>query len=302
MHHIREQKIIFNKEHKLEIKILKKPDKEVIKQIREVEIICKNHDKTNGNIYLDGSLNFYPELKTLFLLYDDDRLVSLISIFIPTANEAEISAYTLPEYRRKGYFKRLLFKVIEELKKHKGIDLVFVCEPQSGDGKKALEKLGAKLRFTEHFLRYTNSSDNLKGKLHPKIKLHEAGPEDVDKIVSLCKQIFNDNPLDSKSMITKSLKADNIIQYTAILDGDIIGMAAASFNNGEASIFGLGISPQHQGKGFGKELISLILEDLDKRGIRDITIEVDSSNKNAFHLYTKIGFKVEASYGYYGDV
>ena len=70
------------------------------------------------------------------------------------------------------------------------------------------------------------------------------------------------------------LKAENIIQYSAVLDNKLIGMAAVSFESGEASIFGFGISPQYQGKGFGKELISLILEDLDKRGINDITIEV----------------------------
>lgn len=291
--------MIFYEEQRLTIKFLSKPDEEIIKQIREVEIICKTHDKTNGSICLDASLNFYPELNNLFLLYEHNKLISLISIFMPTAHEAEISAYTLPAYRRNGHFKKLLNAVIEELKKYKQVDLMFVCEPQSKDGKKVIKKLCAELCFTEYFLRYKNSSGTFKKKQRSKIKLHEADLKDLEAIVSLCQQIFNNDYKDSKSMIIKSLKADNITQYTAILGDKLIGMAAVSSESGEASIFGLGISPQYRGKGFGKELLNLIIEELEKRDMRDITIEVDSINKNALHLYIKSGFEVETSYAYY---
>lgn len=284
------------------IKILSKANEEIIKQIREVEIICKDYDKTTGSICIDASLNFYPEIKTLFLLYEDNKLISLISIFIPTASEAEISAYTLPEYRQKGYFRELLDEVIEELKKYKKPELVFVCEPGSIDGKKVVKKLGAKLCFTEHFLRFKSSAGNLKLKRCTQIKLQEADLKDIEPIVTLSRQIFNNNYKDSKSMIEKSIKADNIIQYTALLDEHLIGMAAVSSETGQASIFGLGISPKYQGKGFGKELMSLILEDLEKRGVKNITIEADSINKNALELYIKSGFEIETSYGYYKKI
>ena len=99
------------------IKILNKTSKEITEQIKEVEIICKTYDKINGNMYLDTSLNFSPEMKSLFLFYKDNKLISVLSIFMPTAAEAEISAYTLPEYRLKGYFKKLLIEATEELKK-----------------------------------------------------------------------------------------------------------------------------------------------------------------------------------------
>lgn len=83
------------------IKALNKINKKVIKEIREVEMVCQRHDKLNGSIFLDASLNFYPDIKNLFLFYEDNKLVSLMTMFIPTAWEAEISAYTLPEYRQK---------------------------------------------------------------------------------------------------------------------------------------------------------------------------------------------------------
>lgn len=76
-------------------------------------------------------------------------------------------------------------------------------------------------------------------------------------------------------------------------------MGSVSIENDEASIFGLGIAPQYQGKGFGRELLNLIAADLKNKGIENITIEVDSTNKNAFNLYKKFGFEVETSFDYY---
>jgi ribosomal protein S18 acetylase RimI-like enzyme len=283
----------------LTIKVLSKTSKEVTKQIREVEIICKIYDKTSGNIFLDKSLNSDPEMKSLFLFYEDNKLMSLLSIFMPTEKEAEISAYTLPDHRRKGYFKKLLNEAIEELKKYEQVELLFVCEPQSKDGKEVIKKLDAELYFTEYFLKFRGSSSDLEKQQFSRIKLHEADLKDLDAIVALSRQVFNYDYEDAKSIITKSLKANNRKQYIAILNDKVIGIGAASFDNYEASIFGLGISPKHQGKGFGKELLNLILKDLKKKNMQSVSIEVDSTNKNAFYLYLKCGFEIETSYDYY---
>jgi len=281
------------------IKALSKTGKKVTKQIKEVEIICKIHDKTSGNIYLDKSLNFHKTMKSLFLFYADNKLISILSIFMPTEKEAEISAYTLPDYRQKGYFKKLLNDAIEELKKYKCVRLLLVCEPQSKDGKSVIKKLRARLDFTEYCLRFKGYTGSLDKKHFSQIRLHEADLSDLEAIAGLSRQIFNCNYKDSKSVISKSLKDGSRTQYIAILDGNFIGIVAVSFDNDEASIFGLGISPQHQGKGYGKELLNLILEDLKKKDIKNVFIEVDSTNKNAFNLYLKCGFEVETSYDYH---
>jgi ribosomal protein S18 acetylase RimI-like enzyme len=292
-------KVILAGGGKLNIKVLSETNDKISKQIREVEIICKTYDKTKGNIFLDKSLNFDQGMKSLFLFYDDNKLISLISIFMPTAKEAEISAYTLPGYRRKGYFKKLLTKAIEELKKYKQLDLLFVCETQSKDGKKAINKLGGELSFTEYFMRFKGSLSDLEKQQFSQINLQEAGLKDLEDIVVLSRQVFNCDYEDAESLRTKSLKADNRTQYIAILNDELIGMGAVSFESDEASIFGLGISPQYQGRGLGKELLNLILNDLKKKNIQNVSIEVNSRNKNAFNLYLKCGFEIETSYDYY---
>lgn len=281
------------------IKKLSELSEEIITEIREVELICKNHDMLNGNIFLDTSINFNSEIKTLFLLYEDSRLVSFISMFIPTSEEAEISAYTLPEYRRRGYFKSLLGEAIEEIKKYNISEIIFVCETQSIDGKEAIATQNAEIVFTEYFLRYKDYSNDIRILNESQVKLYRAEQKNLEELISLSQEIFNDEYDDAKSMIDRTFEANNRVQYIALVDEKLVGMGSVSFENEEASIFGLGISPQFQGKGFGRELLMLILKDLKKEGIENITIEVDSSNKNAFKLYRGCGFEVETSFDYY---
>lgn len=226
-------------------------------------------------------------------------LVSVISMFMPTSDEAEISAYTLPEYRRKGYFKMLLDEAIKEMTKYNIPDLVFVCESQSNDGKGAIEKLKSEFDFTEYLLRYRDYLNDMEVRRIPEVKLYESKKEDFEAIINLSQEIFNESYDDAKSMINKSFESENRIQYIAMLDEKLIGMGSDSFENDETSIFGLGVSPQYQGKGFGGAILKLILADLKNRGRENITIDFDSTNKNAFNLYRKCGFEVETSFDYY---
>jgi ribosomal protein S18 acetylase RimI-like enzyme len=281
------------------IKKLSKLDEEILKEIREVESICKEHDKLNGGIFLDTSLNFNSEIKSILLLYENNKLVSLISMFIPTSEEAEITAFTLPEYRQKGYFRRLLDEAEREITKYNIPDLIFVCEPQSNDGIGAIRKLKAEFDFTEYFLRYKGSLNDMEVRQRPEVKLHKPEKKDLEALISLSQEIFNDNYDDAKSIVSKSFEAENRTQYVAVLDEKFIGMGSVGIENDEASIFGLGVAPQYQGKGFGREILSLIVAAIKSRGIENITIEVDSTNKNAFNLYKKFGFEVETSFDYY---
>lgn len=286
-------------EFTLEIRKLTKFNEKVIKEIREVEVICKNHDGVNGNLFLDTSMNFHQDIKSIFLLYKDNRLVSLLTMFIPMNEEAEISAYTLPEYRRKGYFKRLLEEAIEEVKKYRIPHLMFICEPESNDGLETIKQLNGELDFIEYSLRYNKPSSEMKIKNAPNISLQRAEQNDLDGIIRLSQEIFNDDYEVAKSIITKTLEVNNRIQYVAKLEGKRIGIGSVSFENKEASIFGVGLSPKYQGKGFGRELIMLIVNELKSKGIENIMIEVDSLNERAFKLYKSCGFQVEASFHYF---
>lgn len=283
------------------IKEFSKASEEAIKEIKQLESICKKHDKLAGDIFLDSSLNFKPDIKSLFLLYEDNKLISLLLMFIPTQSEAEISGFTLPEYRQKGYFKALLTKASNELKKYEVQDILFVCEPQSLDGKAVIKKLEANYEFTEYSLKYNQLNIAYQNQYLNKIVLYKPRLQDSKILINLRQQIFDDSYENAESRVIKSFESQCRRQHLAVLDREFIGIGGISFEQDGAYIFGFGIIPKYQGKGFGKAMLKLMLKDLIEQNIEKIMIEVNSENEKAFNLYKRCGFEVETAFEYFRE-
>ena len=275
------------------------PDQATIHGIRRVEQACKKHDGLRGSVSLDYSLNIYPDMMSLFLLYEQEELVSFLSLFVPGGDEAEISACTLPGHRRKGYFGLLLDEAGREAAEYGIRDLLFVCEAQSREGKSALEALRAEYRFTEYALKYRGPVKGLESPRTPRIRLREADREDLEAVIAMSQAIFHDSPDDARSWALRAFESKDRVQYIALLENQPVGMASVFTEENEGWIFGLGILPGHQGKGLGGEMLDQLIARTKGKGIENIAIEVDSTNESAFHLYTKHGFETETAFEYH---
>ena len=281
------------------IKEFTKLSEQEIQEIRKLESICKKHDKLTSDMFLDGSLNFNHDIKSSFLLYEDDILISILIMFIPTQNEAEISGFTLPNYRRKGYFRKLLDKASNELKIYGVPDILFVCEQKSLQGKEAIKKLEGNYDFTEYSLKYNKINYPVPNCDLSKIQLYKPSVQDSEILIALSRQIFNDSYKDAQSMVMKEFESEFRQQYLATLAGEFIGMGGISFEKDGAYIFGFGIAPKYQGKGFGKAMLKLMLDDLIKKNVDIIMIDVNSTNERAFNLYKKYGFRIQTAIEYF---
>lgn len=292
---------------KSEVDILKGVSMELIKttfltqeqkkDIRDLEKICQENDHLKGNIFLSNEINFNKEINCFLMLYDEQTLISFLAMFIPTAQEAEISAYTLPSRRRQGYFGTLLREAIKELSSYSIHSILFVQEPASMDGKHVLDRLGAKYEYSEYLLVYNAQRRpiNTSGK----IKLLQYSNGSIEDIVALNVDIFEEDREDSFSMVKKSLESKDINTYIAYLNDEIIGTCNVNFESPDVSIFGLGISSRYQGHGYGREMLNLLLERLLEMELSSITLEVNSENNRAYQLYRNNGFDIKTQFDYY---
>jgi ribosomal protein S18 acetylase RimI-like enzyme len=114
----------------------------------------------------------------------------------------------------------------------------------------------------------------------------------------MSQSIFNDEYDDAKSMIESSFASEARVQYIGIFDNNPVGSATIFSDREQATIYALGILPEYQGKGLGKEFLSLLLRELLKNK-DNINLEVNSVNARAFNLYKSMNFKVEIAYDYY---
>ncbi|GKU24841.1 GNAT family N-acetyltransferase [Clostridium folliculivorans] len=279
------------------IKEFSELNKELINSIRILEDVCKEHDGLNGDMFLDNSLNFNKNIKNLFMAYEDDVLISVLYMFIPTKAEAEISAYTHPSYRKRGYFKALVCRASEEAKKHDIKDLLFVCESQSKDGKETIKNLKAAYDFTEYLLKFNKDSKGLVSSNLAKVR--KASDRDAKKVIDICMDAFDDSFEVSQSFTMKTLESKDREIYVSELNNEIIGACSVSYNRNDIFLFGFAIAKANQGKGMGKETLIKLIEVLCSDENKNIFIEVDSGNDIAFNLYKKCGFEIKTAFEYH---
>lgn len=268
-------------------------------QIRSAEKVCNAYDGLAGKLYLDSSMNASPDVNSVFAYYSDDRLVSVLTVFMPGSDEAEITGFTLPKERRKGYFGALLITAIREMQNNRPQDLLFVCETHSSAGKKMLKAMCAQQENTEYLLKYPNITHHQMPETPLQLELRRATANDVAEIAALSMSLFRSNQEEAKQFINRILESENRIQYFALLSGRIVGMASILYEGDEATVFGVGISPECQGEGHGTTLLHLLVDEMIKCGVMDASIEVDSTNEKALKLYQAIGFRHEAEFDYY---
>lgn len=273
-----------------------KLNSEQVRDIEDLEKVCQKHDGLKDMVSLSNELNFDQDINCYFLLYDEEKLISFLSMFIPTQKEAEISAYTLPNKRNNGHFKGLFEKAVNQLNRYNVKETLFVHEPASKEGKYVLDKLNAKYEFSEYLLGY--SLDNVL-KHNDKLKIETAMHGNISEMIKLNMDVFCENFASTQSMVIKSIESEKILSYIAKFNNEIIGVCNCNVESEDVSIFGVGISPKYQGRGFGKEMLNRVIEKLLNMDIKNITLEVSSINNRAYNLYKSNGFKVKTQYDYY---
>ena len=281
------------------IQVLTQPDLDTIQQVRALEAICRAQDHLAGSLYLNPSLNVSTEMPCLITLREDGVLIGAMTFFAPTLEEAELVGLTHPDYRRKGVFRALVGEAARQSAAFSISSVLFICEPQSVSGIAAVAALGARQEHTEYSLFYRRSDADHRPSIPQGLALFRATESDLDAMSKISAESFAEAPEQAYQFMMKAMAADDRVQYVARLNGEPVGIGCIGYDDGEATIYGLGVLPSLQGKGIGRGIISLMLEKLLESNVGRILIEVDNTNANAMHLYLSCGFVHESVYVYY---
>lgn len=275
------------------------PDLQTVSSVRALETACKAHDQLSGSLFLDPSLNFSPSLPCLLTMTDDGELIGAMTFFAPADDEVEIVGLTHPNHRRKGVF-RALTHAAAQIAKGNGIrDVLFVCEPKSESGLSALHAYGVQPDHVEYSLRYDGADTSKRLDIPAGLELRRAAISDLPDMARISAESFSEEAERAQHFLELAVNSKTRAQYVVLLNGEPVAICAAGYEDGEATIYGLGVLPRLQGKGIGRGAIALLLHEIFAHGEQDILIEVDRLNEGALHLYRSCGFAVEATYGYY---
>ncbi|NLI53603.1 MAG: GNAT family N-acetyltransferase [Clostridiales bacterium] len=281
------------------IQLFLQPDLPVVREARELESVCKAHDGLFGSLYLDPALNFSPDIPALLTLHEDDRLLGLITFFAPTQAEAELTGLTHPDVRRTGVFRALAAEAATQAAAFGIPELLFVCEPQVLSGVAALAAIGATLEYSEYSLRYDRSLPPERLAVPAGLSLRRAEEADLDVMAQISAACFQEPAERARQFLARALGLETRAQYLALLDGAPVAIGGVGIEADEATIYGIGVSPDMQGRGIGRGVVALLLRRLLSSSDNDVLIEVDSANAGALHLYLACGLTKESTSGYY---
>lgn len=276
----------------MEIKALKNLTLDELTEARQLADICQKHDKTNNEVFLDNAKNSIHKINYIFLMYNEGRLVSFLSMYLPTEFEAEITAFTLPEERQKGHFKLLLAKAIKELKKYHVPDLLFACDSRFEPAKAIAEKVGLTYEFSEYKMAFKQEQFETLKSFEKRLEIRIPTRDEMKNVIKLNEVIFGEDFDDVDLVTTEVFKSNRQNYYVAKLKNKTVGVVAVDFQEEGATLFNLGVKAHYSGQGFGKELLLLVMEDLIQRKAKTILVELDSENEIAMSLFEKLGFKI----------
>lgn len=128
-------------------------------------------------------------------------------------------------------------------------------------------------------------------------RLSEAASSDIARI-----ELASNRPPWSERLFLNEFSNPCSLTFGARSDGELVAFVVAHAVIDEAHIVNFAVDQKARRRGVGRELLSYLLSDLYKRGVRWVTLEVRRSNRAALGLYEGMGFQeVGVRVGYYPD-
>ena len=124
---------------------------------------------------------------------------------------------------------------------------------------------------------------------HTSISFNKLSSVEIPSLLSI-EEHNSDYPW-SQDQFTTSIENRKNLCYCLSLNGKTIGYLIAMLAPDTADILNIGIDPDFKRQGYGTGLLNHLIEDLRKRNISEILLEVRAGNQSAIQFYKSQGFE-----------
>jgi len=125
------------------------------------------------------------------------------------------------------------------------------------------------------------------------MKICKINNDNVFKVLQLDNAIFDYDKYNLETL-KDFLTNDNYINLCAIIDDEIVGYIIVFSIFDEGCLIKIATNPKFQNNGIATKLFNTAKEELLKKGVTNIYLEVSSENTVAINFYNKKGFITES--------
>ena len=218
------------------------------------------------------------------LWHENGRLVGYAGAYRFGGATTEVAGMVAPGWRRKGVGTQLL----SALQPAPGS--LLVVPATTAAGRAFAQAQGASLSHSEHHLVLGQTPSTAED---PATVLRPATPADVPGMEAVLKAAFG--------WLHGEIALDRAGDRTYAIDHDsrLVGHVRLSVGDGEGGVYGFAVDPAMQGRGIGRDVLARCCRLLRADGRDHVTLEVETQNAGALHLYTSTGFVPTAGEDYW---
>lgn len=244
-----------------------------------------------------------------FMYFDGQELIGYIGIceFGDASTPLEVNGMVHPEYRRQGVFETLSRLVLDEWKRRAPKSLLLLSDRKSEAGQTFIQGTGAEYHHSEYEMYLQMDRSDIHSDIEG-LAFRKATNADAREIGRQNAIYFGAEPPEEE---LSGLPSEGIIQpeeeekrgmtiFLAEIDGQIIGKVHVQLSlGGTGGIYGLGVLPEHRGKGYGRAMLLKAVAKLKEARAKEIMLQVAVENANALGLYQSCGFEETSTMDYY---
>ncbi len=260
---------------------------------------CARFDGTveTLNIARNWEITWNDEIPLFYTASYRRTLAGVLSLFIPTGSEAELSVFVHPNWRRKGICSELCRRASSVLLDYGIRSLLIVANEKSQAAKEVISRRKAAYLYTEYSMEYIGPASEGGGE----VTAVAGEEEDFEKLVSLNMRVFSEPEAHARIIVGKSLSSARRTPYMLRYGGEVIGIGTLSHHAEHRTIglYGYGLLPQYRGRGLAKAALKSLIREARAVSSCPIGLEVDSTNSPAYDLYRSVGFTAVTAYEYY---
>ncbi|WP_169907690.1 GNAT family N-acetyltransferase [Priestia abyssalis] len=271
-----------------------------LEAITDLANTCNQWEQINLTIPLNLSILQSRDGKETndFLYYCHGQLTGFLGMYsFSNKHEAEITIMVDPHFRKRHIASTLLKEASQHWKPRSIQSQLLITDRSSLSGKAFLTAINAVYRFSEYSMILI--PDKVSMTNEKAVQLVRATQADHVHIQIILSESFSFSNETASEMIRQTISDSRHILYVARAGPSYIGTVTVSEHPEELYIRAFAVRSSYQGKGYGRKILIQLIETLKNQSKKAIMIEVETSNKNALHLYESCGFRVSSAYDYY---
>ena len=134
------------------------------------------------------------------------------------------------------------------------------------------------------------------------MRLREAGPEDLEAVVSLERELFGVDAWPDQSVLEELTGPRRHAVVACARDGSVVGYAVTSLSGEVVDLQRIAVAPAHRRRGVARRLLDEVRRSARTEGADQMLLEVGASNAAALAFYACEGFtQIDRRPRYYRD-